>query len=201
MDGKQTLVRCAWVDPENKLYCAYHDGEWGVPIHNDAAMYELFLLETFQAGLSWITILKKREAFRSAFDGFDAEKIACYGEEKIGELLQDAEIIRNRGKICAAIRNAGIFLELKKEFGSFCGYLWSFTNGKVILNKCGAYRTTSALSDTISADMKRRGMRYVGSVTIYSFLQAAGIVNDHDHACFRFNELRMLAGEDGLIER
>lgn len=200
MERKGPPARCIWVDPKNELYCAYHDAEWGTPIRNDAAMYELFLLETFQAGLSWITILKKREAFRAAFDGFDPEKVALYGEEKVAGLLQDAGIIRCRGKIEGAIQNAKIVLELKKEFSSFCAYIWGFTGGKVVFQKNGAYRTTSAVSDAMSADMKRRGMRYVGSVTIYSFLQAAGVVNDHERACFRYRELRAQVGEDGLIE-
>lgn len=196
----ETQKRCYWVNPQNELYCRYHDVEWGTPIRDDQTMYELFLLETFQAGLSWITILKKREAFRAAFDGFDVEKVASYGEEKIGLLLQDAAIIRSRGKISGAIANAKIVLELQKEFGSFCNYLWSFSNGKVVVQKDGGYRTTSPISDSMSADMKRRGMRYVGSVTLYSFLQAAGIVNDHEKGCYRYDELIRLAGKDGLME-
>lgn len=192
--------RCYWVNPQNELYCRYHDEEWGTPIRDDQTMYELFLLETFQAGLSWITILRKREAFRAAFDGFDVKKVAAYGEEKIGQLLQDAAIIRSRGKIAGAIANAKIVLELQKEFGSFCNYLWSFSDGKVVVQKSGGYRTTSPISDRMSADMKKRGMRYVGSVTIYSFLQAAGLVNDHEKGCYRYDELIRLAGSDGLIE-
>ena len=196
----ETPKRCYWVNPQNELYCRYHDLEWGTPIRDDQTMYELFLLETFQAGLSWITILKKREAFRAAFDGFDVEKVASYGEDKITLLLQDAAIIRSRGKISGAIANAKIVLDLQKEFGSFCNYLWSFSNGKVVVQKDGGYRTTSPISDSMSADMKRRGMRYVGSVTLYSFLQAAGIVNDHEKSCYRYDELIRLAGKDGLIE-
>lgn len=196
----ETPKRCYWVNPLNELYCRYHDLEWGTPIRDDQTMYELFLLETFQAGLSWITILKKREAFRAAFDGFDVEKVASYGEDKIALLLQDAAIIRSRGKISGAIANAKIVLELQKEFGSFCNYLWSFSNGKVVVQKDGGFRTTSPISDSMSADMKRRGMRYVGSVTLYSFLQAAGIVNDHEKSCYRYDELIRLAGKDGLIE-
>ncbi len=196
----ETPKRCYWVNPQNELYCRYHDLEWGTPIRDDQTMYELFLLETFQAGLSWITILKKREAFRAAFDGFDVEKVASYGEDKIALLLQDAAIIRSRGKISGAIANAKIVLELQKEFGSFCNYLWSFSNGKVVVQKDGGFRTTSPISDSMSADMKRRGMRYVGSVTLYSFLQAAGIVNDHEKSCYRYDELIRLAGKDGLIE-
>lgn len=196
----ETPKRCYWVNPQNELYCRYHDLEWGTPIRDDQTMYELFLLETFQAGLSWITILKKREAFRAAFDGFDVEKVASYGEDKIALLLQDAAIIRSRGKISGAIANAKIVLELQKEFGSFCNYLWSFSNGKVVVQKDGGFRTTSPISDSMSADMKRRGMRYVGSVTLYSFLQAAGIINDHEKSCYRYDELIRLAGKDGLIE-
>jgi DNA-3-methyladenine glycosylase I len=196
----ETPKRCYWVNPQNELYCRYHDLEWGTPIRDDQTMYELFLLETFQAGLSWITILRKREAFRAAFDGFDVEKVALYDEEKIGLLLQDAAIIRSRGKITGAIANAKIVLELQKEFGSFCNYLWGFTGGKVVIQKDGGYRTTSPVSDSMSADMKRRGMRYVGSVTLYSFLQAAGLVNDHEKSCYRYDELIRLAGKDGLIE-
>ena len=196
----ETQQRCNWVNPQNELYCRYHDEEWGTPIRDDQAMYELFLLETFQAGLSWITILKKREAFRTAFDGFNVEKVATYGEEKVNLLLQDAAIIRSRGKIAGAIQNAKIVLELQKEFGSFCDYLWSFSGGKVVYQKSGGFRTTSPISDAMSADMKKRGMRYVGSVTIYSFLQAAGLVNDHEKGCYRYGELRRLVGEDGLME-
>ena len=196
----ETPQRCNWVNPQNELYCRYHDEEWGTPIRDDQAMYELFLLETFQAGLSWITILKKREAFRTAFDGFNVEKVATYGEEKVNLLLQDAAIIRSRGKIAGAIQNAKIVLELQKEFGSFCDYLWSFSGGKVVYQKSGGFRTTSPISDAMSADMKKRGMRYVGSVTIYSFLQAAGLVNDHEKGCYRYGELRRLVGEDGLME-
>ena len=196
----ETPKRCYWVNPQSELYCRYHDLEWGTPIRDDQTMYELFLLETFQAGLSWITILKKREAFRAAFDGFDVEKVASYGEDKISLLLQDAAIIRSRGKISGAIANAKIVLGLQKEFGSFCNYLWSFSGGKVVVQKDGGYRTTSPISDSMSADMKRRGMRYVGSVTLYSFLQAAGIVNDHEKSCYRYDELIRLAGKDGLID-
>ena len=187
--------RCFWVKEDSALYCAYHDEEWGTPIRDDQTMYALFLLELFQAGLSWITLLKKREAFYAAFDGFDVEKIAAYGEEKIASLMQDAGIIRSRGKIAAAIDNAKIVLALKREFGSFCNYLWSFSGGKVVLSPLDQPRTTSPLSDRMAADMKRRGMRYAGSVTIHSFLQAAGIVNEHETGCFRNDELMRENGE------
>lgn len=191
--------RCAWVNEQNPLYCAYHDEEWGTPIYEDQPMYELFLLELFQAGLSWITILKKREAFRAAFDGFDAEKIAAYGEDKIQSLLQDAGIIRSRSKIMAAVSNAKIVLSLRREYGSFCNYLWSFSGGKVVMNPADGYRATSPLSDRISEDMKRRGMRFAGSVTIHSFLQAAGVVNEHETGCYRYALLTAQAGPDGFL--
>ena len=191
--------RCFWVNENSALYCAYHDEEWGTPIHDDQSMYALFLLELFQAGLSWITLLKKRDAFAAAFDGFDVEKIAAYDEAKIAELLQNAGIIRSRGKIEAAISNAKIVLELRREFGSFCNYLWSFSGGKVVLSPDGQPRATSPLSDRISADMKKRGMRYAGSVTIHSFLQAAGIVNEHEESCYRYSELMQAGGEEQTI--
>lgn len=191
--------RCFWVRADSAPYCAYHDEEWGTPIRDERDMYALFLLELFQAGLSWITLLKKREAFRAAFDDFDVEKIARYGEEKIASLLQDAGIIRSRGKIEAAVSNAKIVLALRREFGSFCGYLWSFSDGKVVLSPDGRPRTTSPLSDRMAEDMKRRGMRYAGSVTIHSFLQAAGIVNEHEPACYRYGELMRETGEGQTI--
>lgn len=184
---EQKQKRCAWVDEKSELYKAYHDNEWGVPIFDDGKLYEMFLLECFQAGLSWITILKKRESFRAAFDGFDVQLVAQYGDEKIDQLLADATIIRSRGKINAAILNAGIILEIQKEFGSFSAYLWGFTDGKVIKSTSDAVIAKTELSDRMSLDMKKRGMKYVGSVTIYSFLQAVGIVNDHDANCFRNN--------------
>ena len=195
----EEIKRCFWVKESSALYCAYHDEEWGTPIHDDPSMYALFLLELFQAGLSWITLLKKREAFFEAFDGFDVEKIAAYDEAKIEELLQNAGIIRSRGKITAAIGNAKIVLALKEEYGSFCNYLWSFSGGKVVLSPDDQPRATSPLSDRMSADMKRRGMRYAGSVTIHSFLQAAGIVNEHEPACDRYATLMRELGENQTI--
>jgi DNA-3-methyladenine glycosylase I len=162
-------------------------------------MYELFLLELFQAGLSWITLLKKREAFRAAFDDFHAEKIASYDAAKIEALLQDASIIRSRAKIEAAVSNAKIVLGLKEEFGSFCNYLWGFSGDRVVLNPNEGYRATSPLSDRIAADMKRRGMRFAGSVTIHSFLQAAGIANEHETGCFRYAHLNAQSEPDGFL--
>ncbi len=191
--------RCVWVNENNPLYLAYHDEEWGEPIREDGPMYGLFLLELFQAGLSWITLLKKRESFRAAFDGFDVVKIAAYDDAKVESLLQDASIIRSRAKIQAAISNAKIVLKLQEEFGSFCNYLWSFSGGRIVLNPNEGYRATSPLSDRISADMKRRGMRFAGSVTIHSFLQAAGIINEHETGCFRYQQIMTKAGTDGVL--
>ncbi len=152
-------------------------------------MCEMFFLETFQAGLSWITILRKREAFRQAFDDFDPALIAAYDELKIQSLLKDQGIIRNQNKIRAAVKNAGILLEIQKEKGSFCEYLWSFVDHQPVINKDDRIKTTSELSDLISQDLKKRGMSFVGSVTVYSFLQAVGIVNDHHTQCFRYKEI------------
>lgn len=176
--------RCSWVNLNNEIYVDYHDNEWGKPVHDDKNMYEMFLLETFQAGLSWITILKKREYFRLAFDNFDVNKIAKYDEKKISELMNNKDIIRNRLKITAAINNAKIVLDIKRQFGSFCNYLWGFVNNEPVVYQDDIHRTTDKYSDEISKDLKKRGMNFVGSVTIYSFLQAVGIVFDHDLDCF-----------------
>lgn len=178
------LKRCRWADPASELYIAYHDREWGRPEHDDRKLFELLILEGFQAGLSWLTILKKREAFRRAFDGFDPAAVAGYGPEKLEALMADPGIVRNRRKIQASVQNARAFLDIQKEFGSFDRYLWSFTDGQVILNTDDAVRARSGLSDQISADLKRRGMKFVGTVIIYSFLQAAGVVNDHETECW-----------------
>ena len=180
------LKRCRWADPVSELYIAYHDQEWGVPEHDDRKLFEMLILEGFQAGLSWITILKKREAFRKAFDGFDPAVIARYGPEKVAELMADPGIVRNRRKIEAAVTNAAVFLDIQKEFGSFDHYLWDFTEGQVILNTDDQVRASSELSDRISKDLKRRGMKFVGTVIIYSFLQAVGVVNDHETGCWRY---------------
>ncbi len=174
--------RCEWVNMKNPLYIAYHDNEWGVPEHDDKKLYELLILESFQAGLSWECILNKREAFRVAFDGFDAHKVCNYGEEKTAELMSNSAIIRNRRKIEATIANSRIFKEIQKEYGSFDTYLWSFTDNKIIIEDY-TLRTTSPLSDTISNDLKKRGMKFVGSTIIYSYLQAVGIINGHGCGC------------------
>ena len=178
------MTRCRWADPRSELYLAYHDQEWGQPEHDDRKLFELLILEGFQAGLSWLTILKKREAFRSAFDNFQPDVVAGYGPEKVQALMADAGIVRNRRKILAAIQNAKVYLTIQKEFESFDRYLWDFTGGRVIVNTDDVPRTHTELSDRISADLKRRGMGFVGTTIIYSFLQAAGVVNDHETGCF-----------------
>ncbi len=157
-----------------------------MPKHNDRDLYELLILEGFQAGLSWITVLKKREAFRKAFDNFDVTKVSEYDEEKINALLENKDIIRSRGKITAAINNAKIFIEIQKEFGSFSNYIWGFTDNKVIKNTTGEIPVKTELSDMVSKDLKKRGMKYTGSVIIYSYLQAVGVVNDHDINCYKY---------------
>lgn len=182
------MNRCHWVDLKEKIYIDYHDHEWGIPVYDDKTLFEFLVLESFQAGLSWICILKKREDFRKSMDDFDPVKIANYKEEKIQELLQNKNIIRNRRKIEATIQNAKIFLKIKKEWGSFSDYIWHFTDRKIIKNVKSILLVTSPLSDQISTDLKKRGMKYMGSTIIYSYLQAIGIINDHESSCFLFNK-------------
>jgi DNA-3-methyladenine glycosylase I len=183
--------RCAWCG-KDPIYIEYHDKEWGVPVYDDHKLFEFLVLETFQAGLSWITILKKRENFREAFDNFDYKKIAEYDEEKFQELMNNAGIIRNKLKIRAAITNAAAFMEVQKEFGSFSKYIWGFTGGKPVVNHWKTLNEIPAkteLSDKISADMKKRGFKFVGSTIIYAQMQATGMVNDHVVDCFRYQEI------------
>lgn len=180
-------MRCKWVNLNNQKYIDYHDNEWGKPKYDDKVLFEFLILEMFQAGLSWECILNKRENFRKAFDDFDILKIVNYDDEKINDLLQNDGIIRNKLKIRAVIKNAKIFLELQKEYGSFSNYIWGFTNNKVIENIDDKIKTNSRLSDTISNDLKRRGMSFVGTTIIYSYLQAIGIVNDHEINCIYKN--------------
>lgn len=175
--------RCFWVNLRNPLYIAYHDNEWGRPVYEDQRLFEMLLLESFQAGLSWECVLNKREAFRAAFDGFDYRKIAEYTQEKQEELAQNSGIIRNRLKIRAAVNNAKIFMRIQEEYGSFSDYLWHFTDGRQIVHRDGILRAVTPLSDTISKDLKKRGMNFVGSTIIYAYLQAVGVVNDHDPDC------------------
>jgi len=184
-------IRCGWCAGD-ALYEAYHDQEWGVPVKDDATLFEFLILETFQAGLSWITILRKRENFRKAFDNFNYKKISQYDEAKITSLLQDAGIVRNKLKVRAAITNAQAFLEVQKEFGSFSTYFWSFVDGKPIKNSFKNYKDAPAnteISDAISIDLKKRGFKFVGSTVIYAHIQAMGLVNDHEIDCFRYNEV------------
>lgn len=173
-DGK---CRCFWANPKNERYVRYHDEEWGRPVHDDGKLFELLLLECFQAGLSWECVLNKREGFRRAFAGFDLEKVCAFTSEDVEGLMQDASIIRHRRKIEAAIGNARVFNCIQQEFGSFARYLWQWTEGKV-LHEYGL--TTSPLSDALSKDLKKRGMRFVGSTTIYSYLQAVGVIESHE---------------------
>ena len=174
-------TRCHWANPKNALYVAYHDEEWGRPVHEDGKLFEMLFLESFQAGLSWETILNRREHFRKGFDGFDAEKISRYGETDVERLMGDAGIIRNRLKIRAAIGNAKVFLMIQKEWGTFDAYLWHFTKGETI-HEIG--KTASELSDAVSKDLKKRGMKYVGTTIIYAYLQAVGVVEGHEEECF-----------------
>jgi len=180
------MKRCFWVDEKSDIYVKYHDEEWGIPKYDDRDLFELLILEGFQAGLSWLCVLKKREAFRKAFDNFDVYKVANYDEDKIEELVKNEGIIRSRNKIESAVKNAKIFIEIQKEFGSFSNYIWGFTGGKIIKNTTDKFNTSTPLSDKISEDLKKRGMKYVGSVIIYSYLQSIGIVNDHETSCFCF---------------
>lgn len=184
-------IRCGW-SGNDSLYIKYHDTEWGIPVFDDLVFHEFLLLESFQAGLSWITILKKRENFAKAFDNFDYQKIAHYNETKIEELRNNPGIIRNKLKIKAAITNAQAFMEVQKEFGSFSNYIWKFTDNKPIINHWKNLEEVPAnteLSDTISKDLKKRGFKFVGTTIIYSFLQATGLINDHITSCFRDEEV------------
>ena len=176
-------IRCRWCNLKNPIYVAYHDREWGVPCHDEQKLYEIFLLETFQAGLSWECILNKRENFRRAYDGFLLDQICEYGEEKIEKLMQDAGIIRNRSKIVASISNSRIYRDIVRECGGFDHYLDRFT-GQAVLRQPDVSITTNEWSDAISKDLKKRGMKYVGSVTIYAFLQAIGRIDSHETVCF-----------------
>ncbi|MGB5437131.1 MAG: DNA-3-methyladenine glycosylase I [Maribacter sp.] len=183
--------KCGWCVGDD-LYEAYHDQEWGVPVQDDATLFEFLILETFQAGLSWITILRKRENFRSAFDQFDYKKIAAYDAAKIEALLQDKGIIRNKLKIRATVTNAHAFMKVQEEFGSFSEYIWSFVDGKPIKNKVIHYKEAPAntkISDALSNDLKKRGFKFVGSTVVYAHMQATGMVNDHEVGCFRYNEV------------
>lgn len=182
------MKRCFWVDEKSEIYVKYHDKEWGNPKFDDRDLLELLILEGFQAGLSWLTVLKKRQAFRVEYENFDVEKVANFDEKKIAKMLANKEIIRSEQKIRASILNAKIFMKIQKEFGSFSDYIWGFTGHKVVYNSDGKVIVSNELSDKISNDLKKRGMKYVGTVIVYSYLQAIGVVNDHDKECFLHKE-------------
>jgi len=184
------MQRCSW--PTNELAIKYHDEEWGTPLHDDQRLFEFLILEGAQAGLSWDTILRKRENYREAFDNFDAAKVARYSDAKCAKLLMNEGIIRNRLKVASAVSNAKAFLRVQKEFGSFDKYIWEFVGGKPMVNNLKGHGDVPAkteISDAISKDLKKRGFNFVGSTIMYAFMQATGIVNDHLVSCFRFKEI------------
>ncbi len=185
------IKRCEWCGTD-ELYVKYHDEDWGVPVHDDRLHFEMLILEGAQAGLSWITVLRKRENYKKAFDNFDVKKVAKYSEAKIEKLLQNAGIIRNKLKVRSAVTNAKAFIEIQKEFGSFDKYIWQFVNNKPIANKwkkMSDVPATSMESDTLSKDLKKRGFKFVGSTIIYAHMQSIGMVNDHTTDCFRYKEV------------
>lgn len=185
------MKRCGWVPENNPKYQKYHDEEWGVPVHEEQKLFEMLILEGAQAGLSWETVLKKRDGYKKAFNNFDIKKCAKMSDEELEALIQNPEIIRNRLKIFSVRKNAVAFLEIQKEFGSFDNYIWSYVQGKPIINNLSSISQIPAkteLSDKISKDLKKRGMSFVGSTIIYAYMQAVGIVNDHTTDCFRFKE-------------
>ena len=187
MDEKR---RCDWIK-DNSLYLKYHDEEWGVPVYDDYKLFELLVLESAEAGLNWLTVLKKRSNYQLAYDGFDPKKVACYGSKKAEELLMNAGIIRSKAKIASSLQNAKKFIEIQKQYGSFSDYIWSYVGGQPILNNWNNSEEVPSrtnLSDTICADMKNRGFTFIGSKIIYAFMQAIGMVNDHPTYCFRHHK-------------
>ncbi len=186
-------IRCAWAKSDSESYCRYHDEEWGVPVHDDRELFEFLVLEGAQAGLSWSTILAKREGYRKAFANFDCEKVAAYSDNKLEALHQDPTIVRNRLKVSATRENARQFIQIQSQFGSFDNYIWSFTDHKVIQNSWEHVQQVPAstpLSDVISKDLKKRGFKFVGTTIMYAFMQATGMVNDHTTDCFRHHQLQ-----------
>lgn len=180
--------RCQWPKLDNdEVYIEYHDHEWGVASYEDAYLFEMILLESFHCGLSWLLILKKREAFRQAFDGFNPNLIKDYAEDKVERLMADSSIVRNRAKILANIGNAKAFMKVQTEFGTFSNYIWSFTDGNILYGDFDDRITTNTLSDTVAKDMKKRGFKFMGSVTTYSYLEAIGVMNNHSSTCFRYH--------------
>jgi len=189
---QKKVCRCSWVDLEKIDYVNYHDSEWGVPIHDDRLLFEFLTLESAQAGLSWYTVLRKRENYRIAFDNFNPEKVAGYKKQRVEKLLKNPGIIRNRQKVLAAVNNAQRFLEVQEEFGSFDAYIWRFVNGKPIVNKIKTlndYQATSPESDALTRDLRQRGFKFVGPTICYAHMQATGMVNDHTLDCFRRQEI------------
>jgi len=193
--SNKNLVRCEWVPQDNDLYIEYHDKEWGVPVHDDRKLFEMLTLEGAQAGLSWLTILKRRDGYKRVFDDFDVTKIARYSDKRVEKLLLDTGIIRNRLKVISTVINAKVFIKVQEEFGSFDNYLWGFVDHRPVVN---SFKTESelpaktALSDTISNDMKKRGFKFVGSTSIYALIQSIGMVNDHTTDCFRYNDIKKM---------
>lgn len=190
--------RCAWVNPKNPDYLKYHDTEWGVPVHNDKKLFEMLILEGAQAGLSWETVLKKRSAYKKAFDNWDFNKIAKFDFKKEKVLLKNPDLIRNRLKIKSTIQNARVFIQIRKEFKTFDNYIWQFVDGKIIQNKfkkLSDLPTQTNISEKISKDLKKRGMNFVGPTIIYAFMQAIGMVNDHEVGCFRHQEVLELTNK------
>ena len=191
MENNQNLFRCPWSEV-SPLMTTYHDTEWGVPLHDDLKLFEFLVLDAFQAGLSWLTILKKRENFRFAFDNFNPTKIACYDEVKFAELIHNSDIIRNKMKISATINNAKAFLKIQEEFGLFSKFLWKFVDNKPLVNKWTSLKelpAKSELSDTISKEMVKRGFKFIGTTICYAFLQSTGLINDHIMTCYRYKEI------------
>jgi DNA-3-methyladenine glycosylase I len=203
MSGKvHDSDRCPWVDLTKPDYVEYHDREWGVPVHDDRVIFEFLTLEAAQAGLSWYTVLRKRDSYRKAFAGFDPEKVARYGKRQIVSLLRNEGIIRNRAKITAAINNAGKFLDVQEEFGSFDNYIWRFVAGRPLVHRFRSlkdYRATSTESDAMSIDLKQRGFTFVGSTICYAHMQATGMVNDHVIGCFRRGEILRLGARPSAL--
>lgn len=190
------LKRCPWLTKPDELYEKYHDTEWGVPVFDDKKIFEFLVLESAQAGLSWITILRKRENYRKAFAGFNPKRVSKFGSLEVGKLMQNAGIVRNKAKIEAAINNAKRFLEVQKEFGSFAQYMWGFVGGKPIqssLTKLSDYKPTTKESEAFAKDLKKRGFKFLGPTTVYAHMQATGMVNDHVRDCFRYTEVKRLA--------
>ena len=193
----ENLTRCEWCG-NHPLYLKYHDEEWGVPVHDDRKHFEFMILESAQAGLSWLTVLKKRENYREAYDQFDPEKVSRYGEDKVSELLSNPGIIRNRLKIHSSINNAKLFLRIQKEFGSFDTYFWNYVDHQPVVNsfeKLSDLPPRTAVSDLIAKDLKKRGFKFMGSTIVYAHMQACGLVNDHITGCFRSREINSLIGE------